>query len=360
MLWGAQQGRRGLNNYKPISKLATFSVPRCGRLGDSSLPLIRQFRNFPNSQLQEGMPIASRFIVPGILAFQPVLIYFERLNNRKIADRAITVLMPIKKKQKSSYLIQTLLILAVPAVLALASYAAYSYVRNTYAKEQKQMTREISEVKIPDDEEIRQEAAKSANLEYPVEKPLKTPEQIVSEAEISARKMTDAKFNQKLIAPQVSDIIKSFKEASPGEKIEFISRNSKETVKGVYKGRDGIFVLVDTQKYSIRDISDEYRYLFDPDLATAKTQEKINELKASLKEDCAKYFAENRKRIEEELRASSGYVRLQGGGWRAKSDVLEEAFKNLKLQKESARRAEIREIVRKHKLFGIYWVKPLE
>ncbi|MFA6291965.1 MAG: hypothetical protein WC637_09305, partial [Victivallales bacterium] len=97
--------------------------------------------------------------------------------------------MPKRKKQRSSHIVQTLLILAVPAGLALAAYVGYSYVRNAYANKQKLMAAEISEVRIPTDEEIRLEAAKSANLEYPVDRPLKTPEQIANEAEISARKM---------------------------------------------------------------------------------------------------------------------------------------------------------------------------
>lgn len=251
-----------------------------------------------------------------------------------------------------------MLTLAVPVALAITAYIGYHYVKNSYAHEQEMMAKEMSEVIIPADEEIRIEAAKSANLEYPLDKPSKTPDQIAKEAEGSARKMTDEKFNQKNIAAQIRDIINSFKEAIPGQKIEFISRNAAGTVRGTYKGRNGIFVLVDTQKYSIRDIDEEYRYLFDPDLATAKTQEKINELKSSFKEESFKYFEENRKRIEDDLYASSGYIRYGGGGWRAKSEVLDETFNNLKFQKESARLQEIRRIVRKHKLFGIYSVAP--
>ena len=263
-----------------------------------------------------------------------------------------------KKKQQSSCLTQAVLILAVPAALVMAAYVGYNFVKKAYANEQKLMAKEISEVKIPSDEEMHQEAAKSAKLEYPVEKPLKTPEQIAKEAELTARKITDEKYNQRLIAEQIDYIIKSFKEATPGQNIEFISKNAKETVKGVYKGREGIFVLVDTQKFSMRDILDEYRYLFDSDMATAKTQEKINEFKTSFKEESAKYFGENRKRIEEELRSSSGYVRLEAGNWRAKSDIFEEAFDNLKKQKETSRQQEIKQIIRKHKLFGVYTVVP--
>ena len=133
-------------------------------------------------------------------------------------------------------------------------------------------------------------------------------------------------------------------------------KNTVGTVKGIYKGRDGIFVLVDAQKYSIRDIMEEYRYLFDPDLGTVRTQEKINELKTSFKDESSKYYDENKKRIEEELLASSGYTRVEGGNWHAKSDLLEEAFGILKLQKEGARQNEIKRIIRKNKLFGIYTV----
>lgn len=265
-----------------------------------------------------------------------------------------------KRKQQPSWIAQVVLTLAVPVALAITVYIGYHYVKNAYAHEQETMVKEISEVKVPPDEEIREEAAKSANLEYPVAKPSKTPEQIAKESNFSAKMITDEKFNQKIIASQISGIINSFKEATPGQKIEFISRNAAGTVRGTYKGRNGIFVLVDTQKYSIRDIDEEYRYLFDSDLATAKTQEKINELKTSFKEESAKYFEENRKRIEDELYASSGYIRSGGGGWHAKSDVAEEAFNNLKSQKENARLQEIRRIVRKHKLFGIYSVTPPE
>ncbi|MFA6568284.1 MAG: hypothetical protein WCS96_08750 [Victivallales bacterium] len=266
--------------------------------------------------------------------------------------------MPKKRKQQSSRLVRSVLTLAVLAVLAITAYAGYNFVRKSYANEQKLMSGEISELKISPDEEIRQEAAKSAKLEYPVDKPLKTPGQIAKEAEASARKMTDVKFNRKLLAEQTSDAIKSFKEATPGHNIEFMRKNAIETVKGVYKGRDGIFVLVDAQKYSIRDIQDEYRYLFDSDLATIRTQEKINELKTSFKDESSRYFEENRKRIEEEILASSGYMKTEGGSWRAKSAVLEEAFDNLKLQKEADRQREIKKIFRKHKLFGIYAVTP--
>lgn len=253
-----------------------------------------------------------------------------------------------------------MLILGIPATLAIAACAGYNYVRIAYTDEQKLMAKEISEVKIPPDDEICQEAAKSANLEYPVEKPRKTPEQIAKEAAASAKILTDEKFSHKLLAKQIVDAIKSFKEVTPGQKVEFISRNSMGSVRGVYKGRDGIFVLVDTQKYSMIDILDEYRYLFDSNLATVKTQEKINELKTSFKDESSKYFEENRKRIEEELLASTGYIKLEGGNWRSKYDIFEEAFNNLKSQKENIRQEEIRKISRSHKLFGIYGVNPPE
>ncbi len=266
--------------------------------------------------------------------------------------------MPKKMKQQSSFFVKAVLTLAIPAALALVAYAGYTFVRNAYVNKQKLMAREISEFKIPTDEEILQEAAKSANLEYPVDKPAKTLEQITKDAEATARKMTDEKFNRKILAEQISDAIKSFKEAAPGQNIEFARKNAVGTVKGIYKGRDGIFVLVDAQKYSIRDIMEEYRYLFDPDLGTVRTQERINELKTSFKDESAKYFEENKKRIEEELLASSGYMRIEGGNWRAKSDVLEEASGKLKLDKEGARQNEIKRIIRKNKLFGIYTVTP--
>jgi len=264
--------------------------------------------------------------------------------------------MDNKKKKQSSCLVRAVWMLAVPAALAIAAYASYQFVRNSYANEQKLIAGEISGLKLPSDEEIRQEAAKSANLEYPVEKPLKTPEQIAKEAEASARKMTNEKFQTKFLSGQISEIIKSFNEATPGKRVEFISKNASETVSGIYKGRDGLFVLVDQKKYSIRDILDEYKYLFDSDLATARAQEKIKELKASFKDARSKYFEENRKRIEEELRASSGYMRTEGENWRAKSDILDEAFEKLKLQKESGRQEEIKRILMKHKLFGIFKV----
>jgi hypothetical protein len=264
--------------------------------------------------------------------------------------------MPNKRKQQSSFLVQAVSILAVPAALALVAYAGYNFVRNAYVNEQKLMAKEIAEVKITTDEEIRQEAAKSANLEYPVDKAAKTPEQIANEADASARKMTNTKFNRKILAEQIVNVIKSFKEATPGQNIEFARKNAVGTVKGTYKGRDGIFVLVDAQKYSIRDIMDEYRYLFDPDVGTVMTQEKINELKTSFKDESSKYFDENKKRIEEEILTSSGYIKTQDGSWRSKYDVFEEAFNELKSQRDGARQQEIRRIVMRHKLFGIYSV----
>ena len=88
--------------------------------------------------------------------------------------------MPNKRKQQSSFLVQAMLILAIPAALSIIAYAGYNFVRNAYVNKQKLMAREISEVKITPDEEIRQEAAKSANLEYPVDKPVKTLEQIAN------------------------------------------------------------------------------------------------------------------------------------------------------------------------------------
>lgn len=280
------------------------------------------------------------------------------MDLQESVGRRTNEFMPKKNKQQPSSILQTMLILAVFAALAIAAYTAYRFVRNAYAHEQKLIAQEISEIKIFSDEEIFLEAAKSANLELPVNKPLKTPGQIAKEAEVSARKMTDEKFNQKVIAPQISTIINSYKEATPGQKIEFISKNAKDTVRGTYKGREGIFVLVDTQKYSMRDIQDEYKYLFDSDLATAKAQEMLNELKTSFKEEGVRYFEENRKRIEEELRASSGYMKLEAGNWRAKSDVLKEAFDKLKLQKENAIKTETKKIIRKHKLFGVFTVSP--
>ena len=263
-------------------------------------------------------------------------------------------MMPKKRKKQSSRIVLAVLILSILAALGILVYFSYCFVKKAYISEKMKIAREISEIKILTDEQIRRDAAKSANLEYPVAKPLKTPEQIAKEAEAAARKMTDEKFNPKLLAEQIADIIKSSKEATPGQKIEFISRNAKSNVRGVYKGRDGIFVLVDTQKYSIRDISDEYRYLFDSNLATARTQEKISELRTFFKEESAKYLEENRKKIQDELSASSGYMKFESGSWHAKSDIFDEAFESLKLQKEKERQEEIKRIFRNHKLFGVY------
>ncbi|HBC86988.1 MAG TPA: hypothetical protein DCZ94_08550 [Lentisphaeria bacterium] len=249
-------------------------------------------------------------------------------------------------------------LIIVPAALILIIYATIIYYKSAYKNEQKLLVKELSEVKIISDEEIKQEAAKSAKMEYPVKPPSKTPDQITREAHETARKLTDEKFNQKNIALQIDDAIKSFNEASVGQQVEFLSKNRSGPVKGTYKGKDGIFVLVDMDKYSMRDIYDEFKYLFDSDAATFKTQEKIKQIKGSYKVEADKFYEENWKRIEQELYAKSGYVKSDGGSWRAKSDIFNEAYASLKSQKASSRMDEIRRIAEKHKVFGFIKVEP--
>ncbi|GEM_PF-3373903 len=180
-------------------------------------------------------------------------------------------------------------LLFITSVVAGIAFYGVSYYKSTYRNEQKLMTKELSELKMPADEEIRQEAAKSANLEYPVKPPTKTLAQITQEAQETARKLTDEKYNQKNMSEKLSDAMKLYVEAKPGQHVEFLSKNRSGPVKGTYKGKEGLFVLIDNEKYSMRDIFDEYKYLFDEDTATFKTQEKIKEIKSSYKLESDKF-----------------------------------------------------------------------
>ena len=246
----------------------------------------------------------------------------------------------------------------VPAILIIAAVICIQYYRISYRNEQEVLAKELSEVKLMPDEDIRREAAKSAKMEYPVKPPSKTPAQIANEAQASAIKLADEKFNQRNLAGQVTETIKSFNEARPGQQIKFMTRTKPDMVCGTYKGKDGIFILVNTGKYSMRDIDDEFKYLFDSDAATFRTQEKIKEIRNNFKADGDKFTGETRKKIEQELYASSGYVKTDSGSWRAKSEIFDETFALLKQQKESDRQEEVRSIIQKHKLFGLFSVEP--
>ncbi len=249
-------------------------------------------------------------------------------------------------------------IVIIPVVLIIVVLLGIQYFKSAYRNEQMLMKKELSELKAMPDEEIRIEAARSAKLEYPVKVPSKTPDQISKEAMDSARILAGEKFNQKNIAEQINDAMNTFKEASVGQQVEFMSKNRKGAVKGTFKGKEGIFILVDTDKYSIRDIYDEFRYLFDSDVATLKTQEKIKGIRNNFKSGADKFQEENRKRIVEELYASSGYFKTENGTWRAKNEIFEESYSALKQQKGNIRQSEILRIVQKHKLFGFFSVEP--
>ncbi|HCE45978.1 MAG TPA: hypothetical protein DET40_20730 [Lentisphaeria bacterium] len=270
-------------------------------------------------------------------------------------------LNPNHRKQSSSgmSILKALAgLLLVPAILIMVAVAGIQYYKSSYRNEQRLLSKELSEIKVMSDEEIRLEAAKSAKLEHPVKPPSKTQDQVSKEAMDAARKMTDLKFNPRNLAEQITDALKSYNEARPGQQVEFMTRTKADVVRGTYKGKDGVFVLIDTGKYSIRDIQEEYKYLFDPGAADFMAQEKVKSLKSGFKSESEKYLEENRKRLEEELYASSGYVKLENGAWRARSDIFEEAYAALKQQKENSRKEEMQRAVQKHRLFGFISVEP--
>ncbi len=243
-------------------------------------------------------------------------------------------------------------------MLFIIGYAVVQYCKSEHSRVLNQLRKELSEVKTPSDEEIRIEAARSAKLEYPVNPPLKTPEQISREASDSAKALAGEKYNPRNIAEKISGVMKLYEEARPGQEIEFLSKNRSGPVKGTYKGKEGLFILVDNEKYSMRDILDDFKYLFDSAAATFKTQEKIKEIRNSYKAESDKFYEENRKRIEQELYTSSGYARDADGAWRAKSDIFNEAYLSLKQLKEKNRLDETRRISERHKLFGLFQVEP--
>ncbi|MCK5843992.1 MAG: serine/threonine protein kinase, partial [Victivallales bacterium] len=155
--------------------------------------------------------------------------------------------------------------------------------------------------------------ANKLKISYPVVKPDISLKELKSEINTELMVKVKSKFPPEPLRREISKIMKKYKSYRKGDRIS-VPTKAGGTVKGVYQGLQGRYVIVDGVDISLADLPPTVRLKFNPSLVGKKTRFEISRAKAMFKEKRDAYMKPLAAKEFAELAPKHGYF-LYKGKW---------------------------------------------
>ena len=167
--------------------------------------------------------------------------------------------------------------------------------------------------------------------------------------------MTESEYPKIKLAKQVTAILKQMRCVKEGQHVRFLLNTTRKYVSGTFRrityvGKDKL-VKVNLKKYLYDDISEEYLYLFEPELAARQAAAKVKEAKDKFKRHKKEYYQRTLKRISQALYTSNGYVK-KNGEWVSNQNIVANILANEKSNHQRNIKKKTASILEKNQLFG--------
>jgi len=256
-------------------------------------------------------------------------------------------------KKNAADIFLMLFMIAIPIVVL---GAVTLYVIESYNGQKALMLKELSELGEFDPVQAEKTAAEKLGVSLPVAPSSKKPDEINKEIEKKIAELVREQFQTRPYSDKIIEITKKFNPVKKGDKVEFLlNRPNSPSIKGTFEGTEGVFVIVDETKYRVSDIMDEFRYLFDADIADKISRDKVYEFEKDYKEKKKKFADGNKIKIENELYTKYGYLKTDDG-WTHAETLIKSAVDAGKKSFSAEKDQKKRQIYEKHRLFGIFAV----
>ena len=185
-------------------------------------------------------------------------------------------------KKNAADIFLTLFMIAIPLVVL---GAATLYVFKSYESQKALILKEFRELGEFDAVQAEKTAAEKLGVSLPIVPASEKPEEINKEIEKKLAELVREQFQTRQYSDKILEITKKFAPVKKGVKVEFLlNRPNNSSIKGTFEGTEGVFVIVDEKKYRVSDIMDEFRYLFDADIADKISRDKVYEFEKDYKE----------------------------------------------------------------------------
>ncbi|MFA7185931.1 MAG: hypothetical protein WC082_13610 [Victivallales bacterium] len=259
------------------------------------------------------------------------------------------------------------IVLGVIPLLALGGVGAFVYF--TYIKQRTLIVSEIERLPAFDAEKASSEIAAEFNFQLPAREPVLSEEAINKRIKTGILKKTAEKFSLKKRSADLIAIMQKYTPAKVGKEVSFqlmprADQGSGDMIKGIYKGvsssPSGKLVSVGNKKYLFSSIPEEYKYLFDEGIAKVLQDEKIKEYRSKFESDKKEFMASLAENYEKKLFVSAGYSKNKDEKWLPNSAILKEELEKHKAAFKKERSKNMDELLKKHKVFGIYQIEKSE
>lgn len=164
--------------------------------------------------------------------------------------------------------------------------------------------------------------ADELSIPYPPKTAYKTHEVIAKQVRKAFHKKTKRNFTNKAYTKLQQKIIFKYMPARKGQKVEFYMKNPTKSfatrnllIKGKFRRKEGYYIYVDSDVYSLFDIDKDYHYLFDKGVADKVSHEKLTEAKQEFKTKKEQAFAKYRPTLEEKYYKKAGYLQDEEENW---------------------------------------------
>ncbi|OGV38992.1 MAG: hypothetical protein A2020_12925 [Lentisphaerae bacterium GWF2_45_14] len=267
---------------------------------------------------------------------------------------------------KKSCIIMAFLLGGIP-LLAICGTGIFAYV--SYVKQKAIIVSEIEKLPVFDTEKVSMEIAGEFNFQLPVKEPLVTEEIINKRVKMAVFKKASEKFSVKKRSADLIAIMKQYSPAKTGKEISFqltprADQGSGDIVRGIYKGvsnsPSGKLVAVGYKKYPMFSISPEYKYLFDEGISKMLQDEKIKEYSEKFGAEKKGFMNVLAGDLEKKVFIAAGYSKSKEGKWLSSSAILKEELEKRMDDFKKERNKDIREIIKKYKVFGFHEIGKSE
>ncbi len=258
----------------------------------------------------------------------------------------------IKRRPGSRIVGKALALLITIAAIVAAAYV----VLHLYSRAENVQARLISEELSSLKDFSETAAAAEKGWSYPPVPPSRTVEQINKYINDSIDEQVKTLFPKKDITLAKTDIIRKYRPAREGERIEFQLNHSNDKIQGVFRGREGLSIKIDDRRIKIIDVLDEHRYLFDQPLAEKMARDKCGELDGEWQAKVDEFKDRTEKDLVEKVFPAEGYVKISQGLWRHQSDLVKEYVERRRKEFSAERLKAEDDIFARHKVFGLFGV----
>jgi Skp family chaperone for outer membrane proteins len=267
---------------------------------------------------------------------------------------------------KKSCFLLLFFLLILPAMIAAGGFI-FAYL--SYMRERALIVAEVERMPVFDRQKEAKQIASDFKFEYPAGKPQKELSELNKKVSSKSKKITLKKFSSREKSKKIFSIIKDFSMAKKGREITFqLKRRENEaagkiirgTFKGVINGTHGKFIHVNNEKYPLFSIIPEYHYLFLEHRSNALQESEIKKFRDSFDKNRKTYYLQVKDELENKYFKSAGYSRNEEGKWMANEKLLVSELEKRENDFNVRRDRKIRELIKKHKVFGFYEIRENE